>query len=86
MITLHLDWHDFLSAVEGFARGSHLRQHIWENVVKFYIQQMSDMEQDTLWFYFRRDIFPIYFESNYYKCGDNDFSAWLPCTVATMPS
>lgn len=79
MITMHLDWHDFLAAVEGFAHGSHLRQHIWEKIINHYIQQMSDLEQDTLWFFFRRDIFPLYFESNYHQCGDNDF---LQCLAA----
>lgn len=33
MINLFLDRHDFLFAVEGFARGSHLRQHVWGEIV-----------------------------------------------------
>lgn len=33
MIFLFLDHHDFLYAVEGFARGSHLRQHVWRDIV-----------------------------------------------------
>lgn len=33
MIHLRLDRFDFVSAVEGLARGSHLRQHVWEQIV-----------------------------------------------------
>lgn len=46
MIKLTFDRFDFLSAVEGFARGSHLRQHVWKEVVFKNIYQMSDDEQD----------------------------------------
>lgn len=41
MIKLSLDKFDFLCAVEGFARGSHLRQHVWEQIVYKSIPQMS---------------------------------------------
>lgn len=33
MIDLSLNRHDFVSAVEGFAHGSHLRQHVWREIV-----------------------------------------------------
>lgn len=33
MIDLSLDHHDFVSAIEGFAHGSHLRQHVWREIV-----------------------------------------------------
>lgn len=79
MLTLHLDCHDYISAIEGFARGSHLRQHIWEMVVHHHIKQMSDMERDTIWFFFRRDIWPVYFDSQFPNCGDMDF---LQCMAA----
>lgn len=61
MINLSLDRHDFLYAVEGFARGSHLRQHVWQEIVYKSIPQMSDDDMDFLWFYMRRDIFERYF-------------------------
>jgi hypothetical protein len=61
MINLFLDRHDFLYAVEGFARGSHLRQHVWQEIVYKSIPQMSDGDMDYFWFYMRRDIFKQYF-------------------------
>ena len=61
MIKLSLDRHDFLFAVEGFARGSHLRQHVWENIVYKSIPQMSDEDMDYLWFFMRRDLWECYF-------------------------
>lgn len=61
MINLSLGRHDFLNAVEGFARGSHLRQHVWQEIVYKSIPQMSDDDMDFLWFYMRRDIFECYF-------------------------
>ncbi len=80
MITMVLDWIDFLYAVEGFACGSHLRQHIWQEIVEKYISQMSNKERDTIWFYLRRDIWPLFFEGKYSKsCGAEDF---LHCMAA----
>lgn len=61
MINLSFNRHDFLYAVEGFARGSHLRQHVWQEIVYKSIPQMSDDDMDFLWFYMRRDIFERYF-------------------------
>ena len=61
MINLSLDHHDFLFAVEGFARGSHLRQHVWEQIVYKSIPQMSDDDMDYLWFFMRRDLWECYF-------------------------
>ena len=61
MINVSLDRHDFLYAVEGFAHGSHLRQHVWQEIVYKSIPQMSDDDMDFLWFYMRRDIFERYF-------------------------
>lgn len=79
MITMVLDWHDFLFAIEGFARGSHLRQHIWHEIVTKYISQMSDRERDNIWFFLRRDIWPIFFKGKSNVCGDDDF---LHCMAA----
>ena len=61
MINLSLDRHDFVAAVEGFARGSHLRQHVWSEVVFPSISQMADDEMDFLWFIFRRNLWDCYF-------------------------
>lgn len=61
MINLSLNVHDFLFAVEGFAHGSHLRQHVWKEIVYKSISQMSDDDMDFLWFFMRRDIFECYF-------------------------
>ena len=41
MIKVSFDHHEFLFAIEGFARGSHLRQHVWRNIVYKAIPQMS---------------------------------------------
>lgn len=46
MIKLYLNRHDFVSAVEGFARGSHLRQHVWCEIVFHNIPQMTDDDID----------------------------------------
>uniref|UniRef100_UPI0040290782 hypothetical protein n=1 Tax=Alloprevotella sp. TaxID=1872471 RepID=UPI0040290782 len=61
MISLRLDRFDFVSAVEGFARGSHLQQHVWEQIVYPSIPQMSLDEMDFLWYVFRRDLWDNYF-------------------------
>lgn len=61
MITLTLDHHEFLYAIEGFARGSHLRQHVWEQIVYKSIPQLTDDEIDFLWFMLRRNLWECYF-------------------------
>ena len=61
MITLSLDRFDFLSAVEGFARGSHLRQHVWKDIVYMSIPQMNDDDMDFFWYFFRRNLWDCYF-------------------------
>lgn len=61
MIALSLDRHDFASAVEGFAHGSHLRQHVWRDIVFRNIPQMTDDEMDFFWYIFRRDLWDCYF-------------------------
>lgn len=63
MITISLDNHDFLWAIEGFARGSHLRQHVWREIVWKSIPQMSDDDMDFLWYFMRRDIWECYFHN-----------------------
>lgn len=61
MIDLSLDRHDFVAAVEGFAYGSHLRQHVWRNIVFPHISQMTDDEMDFFWYIFRRNLWDCYF-------------------------
>lgn len=73
MIKVSFDHHEFLFAIEGFARGSHLRQHVWRNIVYKAIPQMSAEDMDYLWFFLRRDIFGVYFYQNRTKFGYYDF-------------
>ena len=61
MINLSLDRHDFVAAVEGFAHGSHLRQHVWHRMVFSSIPQMTDEDMDFFWFVFRRNLWDSYF-------------------------
>lgn len=61
MINLSLTPHDFVSAIEGFAHGSHLRQHVWEEIVYKSIPQMSETDLDFFWFIFRRNLYDCYF-------------------------
>lgn len=61
MIDLSLNRHDFVSAVEGFAYGSHLRQHVWREIVFRNIPQMSDDDMDYFWYFFRRNLWDCYF-------------------------
>ena len=61
MIDLSLDRHDFVAAVEGFAYGSHLRQHVWRKIVFPHISQMTDDEMDFFWYIFRRNLWDCYF-------------------------
>ena len=77
MINLSLDRYDFVSAVEGFAHGSHLRQHVWSNIVFPSIPQMTDEEMDFFWFVFRRNFWDCYFRENNgcitKRCGHRDY-------------
>lgn len=61
MIDLSLDRHDFVAAVEGFAYGSHLRQHVRRKIVFPHISQMTDDEMDFFWYIFRRNLWDCYF-------------------------
>ena len=77
MINLSLDRHDFVAAVEGFAHGSHLRQHVWSEIVCRSIPQMTDDEMDFFWFVFRRNLWDCYFwevDGRITKhCGHEDY-------------
>ena len=78
MIKLSLDRHDFVAAVEGFAHGSHLRQHVWSEIVFRSISQMTDEEMDFLWFIFRRNLWDCYFYKDKNgritkRCGHEDY-------------
>lgn len=61
MIALSLDRHDFVAAVEGFAHGSHLRQHVWREIVFRNILQMNNDDMDFFWYIFRRNLWDCYF-------------------------
>lgn len=73
MIKVSFNHHDFLFAIEGFVRGSHLRQHVWRNIVYKAIPQMSADDMDFLWFFLRRDTFGVYFCQNSPHFGYYDF-------------
>ena len=78
MIKLSLDCHDFVAAVEGFAHGSHLRQHVWSEIVFRSISQMTDEEMDFCWFIFRRNLWDCYFYKDKNgritkRCGHEDY-------------
>lgn len=78
MINLSLDRHDFVAAVEGFAHGSHLRQHVWSEIVFPSIPQMTDDEMDFFWFIFRRNLWDCYFRKDNNGsvvkcCGHKDY-------------
>lgn len=77
MIDLSLDCHDFVAAVEGFARGSHLRQHVWRDIVFRNIPQMTDNEMDFFWDIFRRNLWDCYFSEINGRiikhCGHEDY-------------
>ena len=78
MINLSLDRHDFVAAVEGFARGSHLRQHVSSEIVFPSIPQMTDDEMDFFWFIFRRNLWDCYFYKDKNgritkRCGHEDY-------------
>ena len=77
MINLSLDRHDFVAAVEGFAHGSHLRQHVWSEIVFRSIPQMTEDEMDFFWFVFRRNLWDCYFrevDGRITKhCGHEDY-------------
>ena len=73
MIKLSLDRHDFVAAVEGFAHGSHLRQHVWREIVFKSIPQMSEDEMDFFWFIFRRDLWDCYFGGFANRVGAEDY-------------
>lgn len=77
MIELSLDRHDFVACVEGFAHGSHLRQHVWNEIVFRSIPQMTDDEMDFFWYIFRRNLWDCYFRESDGRitkhCGHDDY-------------
>ena len=78
MINLNLERHDFVAAVEGFAHGSHLRQHVWSDIVFLSIPQMTDDEMDFFWFILRRNLWDCYFYKDnngsiVKRCGHEDY-------------
>lgn len=86
MIKLSLDRHDFLYALEGFAYGSHLRQHVWRTMVYASIPQMSVEDMDYFWFFLRRDFFGSYFREKKIRCkrvlAITTLCTFLRCCIA----
>lgn len=86
MIKVSFNHHDFMFAIEGFVYGSHLRQHVWRNIVYKAIPQMSVEDMDYFWFFLRRDFFRVVL-SRKRRFGANAF--WLlrlyarPCGAAS---
>lgn len=77
MIDLSLDRYDFVACVEGFAHGSHLRQHVWREIVFLNIPQMTEDEMDFFWYIFRRNLWDCYFRERNgimsKDCGHEDY-------------
>lgn len=69
-ITCTFDHHDYISAVEGFARGSHLRQHIWKMMVLHHFPQMDDDFLDYAWWILKRNLWEMYFPKPYTHNGE----------------
>lgn len=77
MIDLSLDRFDFVACVEGFAHGSHLRQHVWREIVFLNMRQMTDDDMDFFWYIFRRNLWDCYFRERNgcmsKDCGHEDY-------------
>ena len=69
---VELDKHELLYYIEGCARGSHLRQGIWQRIVNEFIPKMTEDERDFIWWILRRDIWEIFF-GKYANYGAQDF-------------
>ena len=81
-ITIEMDSAQILWYLEGCARGSHLRQGCWHDMIKLY-PDMSQSMRDFLYTYAKRDIAPIFEPQECLKntrpCGAEDFDQFLAC-------
>lgn len=59
-----LDKFELVCLLEGCARGSHLRQHIWRRMVEEWIPLMDDKDLDFTWWVCFRDLWGIFFKDN----------------------
>ena len=81
-ITIEMDSAQVLWYLEGCARGSHLRQGCWHDMIRLY-PDMSQSMRDFLYTYAKRDIAPIFEPqecmNNTRPCGAEDFDQFLAC-------
>ena len=78
---IDLDKFQILYYLEGCARGSHLRQDCWHQMIDLY-PQFTQKERDFLYTYAKRDIAPIFARvspDGYRPCGAEDFDQFLAC-------
>ena len=78
---INLDRHQILYYLEGCARGSHLRQGCWHDMINLYPKMTQDV-RDYIYTYAKRDIAPIFDRSSSYgyrHVGAEDFDQFLAC-------
>lgn len=83
MIT-NLDQYELLWFLEGCARGSHLRQGIWQRAVDEFYDKLNANERLTIYMYAKRDLTEIFVPKNiggtaYQNPGHKDFFNFLAC-------
>lgn len=62
MINISLDLDSFIECVVGIAKGSHLRQRVWEELVFPCIPLLSKEDLEYLWYTFRRKLWNFYLD------------------------
>lgn len=78
---IDLDKFQLLYYLEGCARGSHLRQGCWRDMIDLYPKMEQDM-RDFLYTYAKRDIAPIFASPSDgvgRPVGADDFDMFLDC-------
>ena len=78
---IDLDKHQLLYYLEGCARGSHLRQGCWHDMIRLY-PKMDQSMRDYLYKYAKRDIKPYFdrtFSDGFRPVGADDFDQFLAC-------
>lgn len=76
---------DILYWMEGCARGSHLRQDIWERAVNEFYPKLSDKEKSSIYTYAKRDLTEIFMpkqigkDCHYQHVGHEEFLQFLAC-------
>ena len=67
--------------LEGCARGSHLRQGCWHQMINLYPEMSQDI-RDFLYTFAKRDIAPLFARvssDGYRPCGAENFDQFLAC-------